>query len=57
MVADYFNSDVIAAFAKKRPEPFSGLLEIEDYALLNQITAFGRPADSASEEYVVNQIT
>ena len=57
MVADYFNSDVIAAFAKKRPEPFSGLLEIEDYALLNQIPAFGRPADSASEEYVVNQIT
>ena len=38
------------AFAKKRPEPFSGLLEIEDYVLLNQITAFGRPADSASEE-------
>ena len=50
MVADYFNLDVITAFAKKRPEPFSGLLEIEDYVLLNQITAFGRPADSASKE-------
>ncbi len=25
-------------------------LEIEDYVLLNQITAFGRPADSASKE-------
>lgn len=49
-VADHFNLCVITAFAKKRPENGSGLLEIEDYALLNQITAFGRPADSASEE-------
>lgn len=50
IIADCFNSYVVTAFAKKRPEPFSGLLEIEDYVLLNQITAFGRPADSASKE-------
>ena len=50
IIADCFNLYVVTAFAKKRPENGSGLLEIEDYVLLNQITAFGRPADSASKE-------